>query len=66
MNRLASHKVDLVEFEKQPVEVQDIEEGYRSHVGGIYGIYPTLLKENLKERNMYVVTGLGLGNTMFF
>jgi hypothetical protein len=56
----------LVEFEKQPVEVQGIEEGYRSHVRGIYGIHLTLLKENLIEHNMYIVTGWGLGNTKLF
>jgi hypothetical protein len=38
---------ELVEFEKQPVEVQDFRE-FTDHFRGIYRIYLKLMKENRK------------------
>ena len=35
-----------VEFEKSPVEVQDLQEKITDHFRGMYRIYPNLIKEN--------------------
>ena len=48
-----------VEFEKQPVEIQDCRK-ITDHSRGIYRIYPNLIKGKPKDVNMSLV---GLANT---